>query len=127
MAAEVGSHVVAGQAEQVGAFQAQHQGAVLEEGLLDGGAEVAVHVVHVQVALVALRLDRGAELELPAAFDGEAVIQLRDEDGLAVELRLADAGRLARVLDVDGEPLRLHAEGIVHRPGADGRSQVHEG
>ena len=44
---------------------------------------------------------------------------------MVVEGGGAEAGRLARVVDTDAEPLRLDAEGVVHRQGAERGGEVH--
>ena len=74
--AEVGDNVVVGQARQVGTFQTQHQGTVLEEGLLYGGGKVEIDVGETDVLGISPAVRLSAQLQLPAAFQAQGVEQL---------------------------------------------------
>ncbi len=126
MAAEIGENVHHGRAQEVFAGEAQDEGPVLQQGLLDGGRHVGVDVLDQERLRIALGLDHAAEFELPAAIGGEGIEQLREADGPPVELRHADAGGFAGVGRVDAEPLGLKAQCVVQRPAPDGGREVHE-
>lgn len=89
--AEVGGNVVVGQARQVGTFQTQHQGTVLEEGLLYGGGKVEIDVGETDVLGISPAVSLSAQFQLPAAFQAQGVEHLGHEQGLVVEGGLTHA------------------------------------